>query len=61
MLYEVITSLLARLCERADNLIVGDPADPKTDVGPMISEEAAQQAHKRIRDACKAGASLVRA
>ncbi len=56
----VYDTLLARLCERAEALVVGDPADPKTDVGPMISEEAAQRALKRINDACTAGATLVR-
>jgi putative phosphonoacetaldehyde dehydrogenase len=34
----------------------GDPADPDTDVGPLISEDAARTVERRIADAVAAGA-----
>ncbi|HWQ64682.1 MAG TPA: aldehyde dehydrogenase family protein [Methanospirillum sp.] len=52
--------LLSRLSELTDALVVGDPSDPKTDVGSMISKEAAEHALKRIQDACSGGATLVK-
>ncbi|PWR73010.1 aldehyde dehydrogenase family protein [Methanospirillum lacunae] len=56
----VFEPLLTRLGELADGLVVGDPSDPKTDVGSMISKEAAEHALKRIQDACSAGATLIK-
>ncbi|MDG6250895.1 aldehyde dehydrogenase family protein [Methanocalculus sp.] len=40
-------------------LKVGDPADPTTDIGPMISAEAASRAEALIRSAVDSGARLV--
>lgn len=40
-------------------LIVGDPADELTDVGPMISRTTAQEAMHTIDDAVKSGAQLL--
>jgi acyl-CoA reductase-like NAD-dependent aldehyde dehydrogenase len=40
-------------------LTVGDPRDPRTDVGPMISEAAAIRAESWVRDAVAAGATLL--
>ena len=40
-------------------LRVGDPRDPGTDVGPMISEQEAARAHAWIVDAVAKGATLV--
>jgi len=40
-------------------LTVGDPRDPRTDVGPMISEREAARAESWINEAVTAGATLV--
>lgn len=45
-------ALIERLAGAMDTLVVGDPADPRTDVGPVIDEEArgALEAHlKRLK------------
>ncbi len=42
-------------------LTVGDPEDPKTDVGPMIDNAAADRAESWIREALSQGARTVRA
>jgi succinate-semialdehyde dehydrogenase/glutarate-semialdehyde dehydrogenase len=48
-----------RLTAAAAALVVGDPRDPRTDVGPMISEREAVRAESWVRDAVAAGATLV--
>ncbi|WP_173917084.1 aldehyde dehydrogenase family protein [Halobacillus sp. Marseille-Q1614] len=40
-------------------LKVGDPADPQTDVGPMISEEEAKRAESWIQEAKDSGAEVI--
>ena len=43
----------------AEKIIVGDPSDPRTVVGPMISAEAAQLTRDRIASAVAAGAQRI--
>ena len=40
-------------------LTIGDPTDPKTDVGPMSSVKARDELHGQVREALTAGARLV--
>lgn len=47
---------LARIVERVRALTVGDPRDPGTSIGPMISEAAAAAADATVREAVAAGA-----
>lgn len=56
----VYDTLLERMGDLTDRLTLGDPADPKTDIGPMISHEAAERAEKRVLAACEGGAVLFR-
>jgi RHH-type proline utilization regulon transcriptional repressor/proline dehydrogenase/delta 1-pyrroline-5-carboxylate dehydrogenase len=39
----VYDRFVPRLCAAADRLIIGDPANPETDLGPLISAEARQR------------------
>jgi glyceraldehyde-3-phosphate dehydrogenase (NADP+) len=48
-----------RIVSAAAALRVGDPADPETQVGPLISEEAAIRAETWIREAVQAGGKLL--
>jgi RHH-type proline utilization regulon transcriptional repressor/proline dehydrogenase/delta 1-pyrroline-5-carboxylate dehydrogenase len=41
-------AFLARLVEATDALVVGDPRDPGTDVGPVIDAEAAEKIRRYI-------------
>jgi acyl-CoA reductase-like NAD-dependent aldehyde dehydrogenase len=50
---------LERFRARADALVVGDPADERTDVGPVITEEAAARILASVRGAVEAGARVV--
>jgi acyl-CoA reductase-like NAD-dependent aldehyde dehydrogenase len=49
---------LVRLLEGVKKLHVGDPLDEATDVGPMISEDAARRAASWIQEAVAGGAKL---
>ncbi|MCS7157992.1 MAG: aldehyde dehydrogenase family protein [Blastocatellia bacterium] len=55
----VYEPFLERMLEGVRNLIVGDPRDEKTDVGPMISVAAAERTESWIREAVQAGATVL--
>ncbi|MBN2580669.1 MAG: proline dehydrogenase family protein [Pirellulales bacterium] len=44
----VFDTFLKRLVESTRTLVIGDPADPGTDVGPVIDESAAAKIHEYI-------------
>jgi acyl-CoA reductase-like NAD-dependent aldehyde dehydrogenase len=48
-----------RFVQATKELTVGDPANVMTDVGPMITEQAAERALHMIHEAVQAGASLL--
>src|SRR5271163_2093677 len=50
---------LSRLLDGVQKLHVGDPLDEATDVGPMISEDAARRASSWIEEAVAGGAKLL--
>lgn len=52
----IYSELRSRLLDRAAQLRVGDPRDAATDVGPMISAEAATRAFTWMQEAVAAGA-----
>lgn len=52
----VYDDLLARIVAGARALTVGDPRDPSTGVGPMVSEEAAVAAGAKVGEALADGA-----
>lgn len=51
--------LASRVAAGAAALVVGDPLDPATDIGTVISEGAAIEISRRVSDAVAAGASLL--
>ncbi len=55
----IVEEFLPRLIEAAGKLKAGDPTDPRTRVGPLISEKAAMQAEEWIADAVSKGAKLL--
>ena len=55
----VFERFLKAFLERAQKLIVGDPLDEATDVGPLISEAAARRAEAWCEEAVAAGARLL--
>jgi succinate-semialdehyde dehydrogenase / glutarate-semialdehyde dehydrogenase len=55
---ELADDLRDRLAKRVGALRSGDPGDAATEVGPLISEEAATRADELVSDAVKAGAHV---
>ncbi|MBM7551208.1 aldehyde dehydrogenase family protein [Thalassobacillus pellis] len=48
-----------KLVHAVKGLKVGDPMDPETDVGPMISEEEAERAEEWVNEAVHHGAEVI--
>jgi acyl-CoA reductase-like NAD-dependent aldehyde dehydrogenase len=54
----VYDDLVARLVAATEALVVGDPADPATDVGPLINEASALRVGEWVDEAVAAGAKV---
>ena len=50
---------IAEFVRQTETLRVGNPLDPETDVGPLISDEAADRAERWIREAVSEGARVL--
>lgn len=55
----IYAEFLARFEERVRRLVVGDPADPATDVTPVASDLAVSRIRKQLEDARKRGGRIV--
>ena len=51
--------LVARLVTATEALVLGDPDDPATDVGPLINEGSARRVEEWVDEAVSAGAKLL--
>ena len=47
-----------RLTERAAALTIGDPADPDTDIGPIINESQVEEMMRYVDESVEAGATV---
>ena len=56
---EVYDEYVEAFAEHTRSLVVGDPFDPKTDVGPMVSAAQRQKVAAQVEAALEAGAELV--
>ncbi|MER5544733.1 aldehyde dehydrogenase family protein [Streptomyces sp. NPDC001118] len=55
----VYDRLLPRIVAAVEAQVTGDPTDAKTDVGPLVSEAAAQRVESWVKEAVEAGATLL--
>ena len=55
----IIKEFAAKLKEEAEKLVVGDPFDVQTDIGPMISEKEAVRAESWVKEAVEQGAAII--
>ena len=55
----IATAFIDAFVAATNALVVGNPLDPATDVGPLISDEAADRAERWISDAVAQGARLL--
>lgn len=56
---DIYTKFKTLLVEKAKNLVIGDPLNTETFVGPLVNIEAAKIVEKRINDAINDGATLL--
>jgi len=56
---QIYERLLEKLTIQTKALRVGDPLDPKTDVGPLINRRSAEQVEAQVKQAVADGASIV--
>jgi acyl-CoA reductase-like NAD-dependent aldehyde dehydrogenase len=56
---KVYDQFLAILIKKASAIKMGDPRDEKTDLGPLISEQAAERVHKDVLKSIEMGAKCV--
>ena len=55
----VADRFVPKVLELARSIRVGDPMDPQTDLGTVVSETAAQLFERRVRDAAEQGGELL--
>jgi acyl-CoA reductase-like NAD-dependent aldehyde dehydrogenase len=55
----VADEFLERFAVKARSLVVGDPKDDRTVIGPLINPYALQMVHRRVTDAVDQGASVL--
>ncbi|POX37016.1 aldehyde dehydrogenase [Streptomyces sp. Ru73] len=55
----VYDRLLPKIVERVEAQVTGDPTDPATEVGPLVSEDAAKRVESWVDEAVQAGARLL--
>ncbi|WP_217554914.1 aldehyde dehydrogenase family protein [Streptomyces sp. GbtcB6] len=55
----VYDRLLPRIVAAVEAQVTGDPADDRTDVGPLVSEAAAERVEAWVKEAVEDGATLV--
>ena len=55
----IYASFVAALASKARSLPLGDPQDPATIIGPLITPDAVAVVHDRIQEAVSAGAHVV--
>ena len=56
---DIIESFSSKLVAIAKNLVVGDPTDEKTEVGPLIEEGEVDRIHNWVEEAKKAGGKIL--
>ncbi len=55
----IVDTVSKRLVEMAEKLVVGDPTDEKTDVGPLINEKEVDRVDQWVQEAKNEGAQIL--
>ena len=56
---DIVESFSSKLVSIAKKLVVGDPTDDKTEVGPLIQETEVERIHSWVEEAKKAGGKVL--
>jgi acyl-CoA reductase-like NAD-dependent aldehyde dehydrogenase len=55
----VVEDFAKKLVAKAEGLQIGDPADPKTQIGSLVSERSVKRVHDLVKDAVERGARVL--
>ncbi len=55
----IARSIAQKIAEQAQKLVVGDPLDPKTEVGPIITDSEHERVDQWVQEAVASGAELL--
>ncbi|MEC0301300.1 aldehyde dehydrogenase family protein [Peribacillus frigoritolerans] len=55
---DIYETFVAKLIEKTENFVVGDPLDEKTDIGPMIRLTEAERVEEWVNEAVEQGAQI---
>lgn len=55
---EVVGAFVDAVAERAGRAVIGDPGNPSTTLGPLVSEQQRQRVHSYVEDSRAQGASI---
>ncbi|MEJ2667802.1 MAG: NAD-dependent succinate-semialdehyde dehydrogenase [Deinococcales bacterium] len=56
----ILEAFVERYADATEKLVVGDPLDEKTDIGPLVDEAALSKVQRHVQDALAKGAQVVR-
>jgi betaine-aldehyde dehydrogenase len=56
---DVYDEYVREFVDYTESLVLGDPLDPRTDIGPMVSSRQREKVQGQVEQAVAAGASLV--
>ncbi|HEX8170945.1 MAG TPA: aldehyde dehydrogenase family protein [Thermoanaerobaculia bacterium] len=56
---EIADEFTARLIEATQRIVIGDPFDPATELGPLVREEFADRLERQLRESVDTGARIL--
>ena len=59
LLEKIADEFKEKLLEKTKKLKIGDPMDPKTQIGPLINKEQLEKVDEQVRESIKMGANLL--
>ena len=59
LLEKIANEFKEKMLEKTKKLKIGDPMDPKTQIGPLINKEQLEKVDEQVRESIKMGANLL--
>jgi len=59
VMWDIAESFIAGVVQQVNGLTVGDPAEPDTEIGPLVSEEIRSHVESHVADAIQKGAKVL--
>lgn len=59
LLEKIAEEFKEKILEKTEKLKIGDPMDPKTQIGPLINKEQLEKVDRQVKESIKMGANLL--